>query len=234
VGRTLVIGDLHGCFDEAMELLDRAAVTSSDRVIFTGDLIDRGPKRRECVELAMKHQSVLGNHEERVLQLRYAPGFALNADHRATRDALGPEHLAYFQTLPLFIRLPEFQAAVVHAGAFPGVPLESQDRYHLLHAQCLRPPRRKSWWPSKAPPDATFWSQLWRGPERLIFGHTVLDRPLVSPFAVGVDTGAVHGRMLTALILPDWTTISIPARRKYMGGHDTGVFPIHGGVNAFS
>lgn len=52
--RTIVVGDLHGCYDEAVELLDRLAVTSSDRVIFTGDVVDRGPKRRECVELAMR------------------------------------------------------------------------------------------------------------------------------------------------------------------------------------
>ena len=48
--RTIVIGDLHGCQDEALELLDSLAVTVKDRVIFAGDLVDRGPKRRECVE----------------------------------------------------------------------------------------------------------------------------------------------------------------------------------------
>lgn len=37
--RTIVIGDLHGFHDEALELLDRVAATSSDRVIFTGDLV---------------------------------------------------------------------------------------------------------------------------------------------------------------------------------------------------
>ena len=55
MSRTIVIGDLHGCHDEALDLLDALHVTSSDRVIFAGDLVDRGPKPRECVELAMKH-----------------------------------------------------------------------------------------------------------------------------------------------------------------------------------
>jgi hypothetical protein len=63
-----VIGDLHGCQDEALELLDSLAVTVNDRVIFAGDLVDRGPKRRECVELAMRHSRILGNHEEKHLR----------------------------------------------------------------------------------------------------------------------------------------------------------------------
>jgi hypothetical protein len=46
----------------------------------------------------------------------------------------------------------------------------------------------------------------------------VIDRPLVSPWAVGIDTGAVHGRTLTALALPEWRLVSVPARRSYWGG----------------
>ncbi len=218
MGRTIVVGDLHGCHDEAMELLDAAAVTSSDRVIFAGDLVDRGPKPRECVELAMKHACILGNHEEKHLRMRQRPIEALIPDHAATRRALEPAHYAYFESLPLFLPLPEFGAAVVHAGALPGLSLEAQDPKILLHAQYVSPPDPKTAWPSKAPPGWSFWTHHWKGPERLIFGHTVIDRPLVSPWAVGIDTGAVHGRTLTALILPEWRLVSVPARRCYWGG----------------
>lgn len=232
--RIIVIGDLHGCYDEALELLDKVAATSSDRVIFAGDLIDRGPKRRECVELAMKHECILGNHEERYIHQRRSPDERLLPDHLETRRALDPEHLAYFQTLPLVIRLPEHGAAVVHAGAFPGVPLEEQEHSHLLHAQCLQPPARRSYWPSKAPAGFTFWTNHWKGPERLIFGHTVVDKPLVSEWAVGIDTGCVYGRSLTALVLPDWEIVSVLARRQYKGGKEVATYRIHGDVLAYS
>jgi diadenosine tetraphosphatase ApaH/serine/threonine PP2A family protein phosphatase len=235
MSRTIVIGDLHGCYDEAVELIERAAVTSSDRVIFTGDLVDRGPKRRECVELAMRHESVRGNHEESHLQQRHRDDARLLPDHLETRRALDEAHLRYFETLPLFIRLPEFGAAVVHAGALPGVPLEAQDPYHLLHAQCVKPPGKKSYWPSKAPADFTFWTHHWQGPERLIFGHTVVTEPLMTEHAVGIDTGCVYGRSLTALILPDWTLVRVPARRAYRGGRgDVARFVLHGSVGTFS
>src|SRR5882757_3515451 len=120
--RTIVIGDLHGCYDEAVALLKKLSAGPSDRVIFAGDLVDRGPKPRECVELAMRHECILGNHEEKHLQQRNRPDEKLSPDHLATRRALGPEHYDYFARLPLFIRLPEHGAAVVHAGAMPGVP----------------------------------------------------------------------------------------------------------------
>jgi diadenosine tetraphosphatase ApaH/serine/threonine PP2A family protein phosphatase len=234
--RTLVIGDLHGCYDEAVDLLDRLAATSSDRVIFTGDLVDRGPRRRECVELAMRHESILGNHEEKHLQQRRRRPEELLPDHAATRSVLEDRHFSWFGTLPLFIRLPEAGAAVVHAGVLPGVTLERQPAHTLLHAQCVSPPSTRSFWPSKAPPGWSFWTNHWKGPERIIFGHTVLDRPLLAAWAVGIDTGCVHGRELTALVLPEWRIVSVPARKSYWGPQGGGVasYPVMDGVKCFS
>ena len=234
MNRTIVIGDLHGCYDEALELLDRVAATSSDRIIFTGDLVDRGPKRRECVELAMKHQCILGNHEEKHLQQRRRKDTELLPDHLETRQSLAPEHLDYFATLPHFIHLPEHNAAVVHAGVLPGKSVEEQEPYHLLHAQYVRPPERKSFWPSKAPEGYQFWTHHWKGPERIIFGHTVVDRPLVTEHAVGIDTGCVYGRSLTAVILPSWELVSVPAREPYRGGKSVALIRAHGDVSVFS
>lgn len=235
MSRTIVIGDLHGCFDEAVELLSSLHTTSSDRVIFAGDLVDRGPRPRECVELAMQHECILGNHEEKHLQQRKSAAEKLSPAHLFTRNALEPKHYEYFEKLPLFIRLPEFGAAVVHAGAFPGVPLEQQKPNHLLHIQHVNPPATKSFWPSKAPVDHRFWTHFWEGPERLIFGHSVLDRPLVTKWAVGIDTGGVFGHGLTALVLPEWKLVTLPTRDQG-NGRKSGVaqFDIMDGVKAWS
>lgn len=235
MSRTIIIGDLHGCYDEAVALLRETHAQPSDRVIFAGDLIDRGPKPRECVELAMQHESILGNHEEKHLQQRRRAGEKLSPDHLRTRDALLDRHYEYFARLPTSISLPEANAAVVHAGAYPGVALAAQDQYHLLHIQSIKPPVKKSFWPSKAPADHAFWSTLWRGPERLIFGHSVLSEPLVTEHAVGIDTGAVYGRGLTAVVLPEWKIVTVPSV-DYTGGRKRGIarYAVHGTVNAFS
>lgn len=234
MSRTIVVGDLHGCHAEADSLLDRLQVSVSDRLIFAGDLVDRGPEPKACVELAMKYECVLGNHEEKHLQQRKRAAEKLSPDHLTTRNALDDSHYEYFAKLPLFIRLPEYGAAVVHAGCFPNVPLEQQPAHHLLHLQHINPPATKSFWPSKAPADHRFWTNFWEGPERIIFGHSVLDRPLVSKWAVGIDTGAVFGHGLTALVLPNWELVTQPSR-DFTGGRKTlAKYDVQEGVKAFS
>lgn len=213
--RTIVIGDLHGCYEEARDLLDKCNISSNDKVIFLGDCIDRGPKNRECVELAMSHRSILGNHEEKHLIYRNNPDMQMSEVHTKTRNELSNEHLNYFESLPLFIRIPASNAVAVHAGVLPDLPIENQPPHTLLHCQNIKPPDRKSYWPSKAPAGYKHWVNYWTGPERIIFGHTVLSKPLVSEWAVGIDTGCVFGHTLTAVILPDWEIVSVPAREEH-------------------
>jgi diadenosine tetraphosphatase ApaH/serine/threonine PP2A family protein phosphatase len=234
--RTIVIGDLHGCYDEAIDLLDKLAVTSTDRVIFAGDLIDRGPQRRECLDLAMRNECILGNHEEKHLRMRHRPDSALIPDHLETRRVLANADYEYFESLPLYLLIPEAAAAVVHAGVLPGLPLAEQPASILLHGQCIRPPAGSSQWPSKAPADWKFWTNYWKGPERVIFGHTVLDRPLIAEWAVGIDTGCVHGRTLTAVVLPEWRLVSVPARKTHWGPKGSGMasYAVMDGVTCFS
>jgi hypothetical protein len=125
---------------------------------------------------------------------------------------------------------------VVHAGVWPGLEIERQDPELLLHGQCIRPPEPGTRWPSKAPAGWTFWTHHWKGPERVIFGHTVLDRPLVSAWAVGIDTGCVHGGELTAFVLPEGRLVSVRARRNYFGPKGTGTacYPVIDGVSCYS
>jgi diadenosine tetraphosphatase ApaH/serine/threonine PP2A family protein phosphatase len=234
MNRTIIIGDLHGCHDEAEDLLAKLAVTATDRIIFAGDLVDRGPKPRECVALAMRHEAILGNHEEKHLQQRRRPDDALHPDHARTRALLDEGCYAWMRGLPLYLRLPEANAVVVHAGVLPGRAIEEQLPHTLLHAQCVQPPSTKSHWPSKAPEGFTFWTNHWRGPERVIFGHTVLTRPLVTEHAVGIDTGCVFGGALTAVVLPSWELVSVPAREPHRGPVRVARYPITDDVACFS
>ena len=42
-GRIFVVGDIHGCWDEFVELLEKAGVTEDDQIISVGDIGNRGP-----------------------------------------------------------------------------------------------------------------------------------------------------------------------------------------------
>ena len=54
--RRIIIGDVHGHYDTLIALLDSIAPNNDDRIYFLGDLIDRGPKSAEVVDLVMKNQ----------------------------------------------------------------------------------------------------------------------------------------------------------------------------------
>jgi predicted phosphodiesterase len=72
-GRLLIIGDVHGMLDELKTLLGKADYTASrgDRVIFVGDLINKGPESAGVVQYAMdiNATTVRGNHEDKVLRV---------------------------------------------------------------------------------------------------------------------------------------------------------------------
>jgi bis(5'-nucleosyl)-tetraphosphatase (symmetrical) len=126
---TYAIGDIQGCFDFLMRLLDRIAFDpGNDRLWLTGDLVNRGPQSLEVLRWAYEHRdsitTVLGNHDLHLL--------ALAAGVRDTRakdtvddvlDAPGRnELLDWLRCRPFFV--VEGQYAMVHAGLLPGWTVE--------------------------------------------------------------------------------------------------------------
>ena len=65
------ISDIHGCFDEFMELLGRIRFDPThDTLYILGDAIDRGEKPIDCVKYIMSMKNthfLLGNHEKMML-----------------------------------------------------------------------------------------------------------------------------------------------------------------------
>ncbi len=66
--QTLVIGDIHGCYDELQSLLDKVGLTDTDAIISIGDCIDRGPETPEVLSFFSERtntQLIIGNHERK-------------------------------------------------------------------------------------------------------------------------------------------------------------------------
>lgn len=217
-GRTLVIGDVHGCREEAEDLLVRCHYTPDDDVVFVGDLVAKGPDSAGVIDLCLRigARSVLGNHDAAILRyLRaVAAGEAnpyLKPSHKPVIDALLPHHIAYLESLPLWIALPEHNVLVVHAGLVPGVALADQEPALLLNVRTLRPDGTGS----KGAEDGPLWGTQWHGPELVIFGHHALAGFQQHPFAIGLDTGCCYGRELTACILPGRSFVAVPAHQAY-------------------
>ena len=121
---TYAIGDIHGCWHTLQRLLTRIGFSSArDRLLLTGDLVNRGPFSREVLLWARENEDhvhfVLGNHEMHLL------GAALGAEGFRERDALRPildsadgtELVDWVRTRPLLLIEDEF--VLVHAGLLP-------------------------------------------------------------------------------------------------------------------
>src|SRR3954466_446577 len=109
-GRLIAIGDIHGCHLEFAELLARLALTSEDRLILLGDLVNRGPDSNKVIDLAREHRalSLLGNHERRLLRFHLGgEKKALKAEDHETVSRLRPSDWEYLAAMPLTFEEPE-------------------------------------------------------------------------------------------------------------------------------
>jgi len=72
-GRTIAIGDIHGCATALKALLAMLELTTDDTLVMLGDAIDRGPDSRDVLEQLIavgklcNFVPILGNHEQMLL-----------------------------------------------------------------------------------------------------------------------------------------------------------------------
>ena len=200
-----VVGDVHGCRRELEALLAALDPTEEDLVLFVGDLIRKGPDSRGVVELVRDTPSafsIRGNNEDKLLHGRVeVPELDPVAD--------------YVESLPVVISFGD--AVLVHGGVDPRRPLTEQDVERLLNTRSIPPENGY---------DGPFWFDEYEGPERVFFGHTVLDAPVVTEHVVGLDTGCVYGGALTAYDYRAEEVVSVPAFETYQSRPDRKVLDL--------
>lgn len=129
--RILVIGDIHGGFRALIQVLERAQLTASDRLIFLGDYVDGWSESPKVVDYLMdlaKRQTCIfigGNHESLLLHwLKTGEvrgpwlnngGKASVEAYTAVSEAKRQEHTAFFEQLRDYY-IDEQQRLFIHAG----------------------------------------------------------------------------------------------------------------------
>ncbi len=220
MGKTVIIGDVHGCRLELEALLDAVAFTSGDRLIFVGDLIARGPDSLGVLDVARRTGAIIvrGNHEEKLIAWRTDPSVPLGKIHLEVALSLREVDWTLLHTAPYWFDLPEHGARIIHAGLLPGLPIEKQDPQTLLHIRSVSVKTVNVRDARGSAKKAAFvrWGTLYEGPPHIVFGHNALGGLQLHPWATGLDTGCVYGGRLTAMVLSDGMKIprSIPARRR--------------------
>lgn len=231
IKRTIIIGDIHGCIDEFNELLNILSYDKEeDRLILLGDLIDRGPDSVAVVKKARELQleCVMGNHEHKFLKWYISQGTKVDVyDKHPHYTQFTDEDVNYIFRMSNYIKLPEHNIVVVHAGMRSKVPLINQAKEDLLYIRYIDSNQnllslKKINKLGKAAMDARFWTDFWTGPESIIYGHNVhsYQDPLIEEVAPGVmcyglDTGCCFGGKLTALIVETKEIVQVQAKRPY-------------------
>jgi diadenosine tetraphosphatase ApaH/serine/threonine PP2A family protein phosphatase len=209
--RTIVVGDIHGCYDELTELLQKVNFTANDRVVAVGDLITKGPKNREVLELFMtdpRFSTVIGNHDLALRRMWNGEKLKLKPSKKTTHKELKADketYAAFLNKAPFTIDLNTH--LVVHAGLRPNVAMYSQTTEDMTLLRVLGKDRESH--------DGTPWYDVYEGEKVVLFGHWPAPEPRRGKRAIGLDTGCVYGYNLTAYIIETDELVSVRAKRAY-------------------
>jgi len=230
-----LIGDVHGCLPELLELLSELGYTVDEQsevkppagrtAIFLGDLGDRGPDSPGVLRLVMGMVQagtalcVQGNHDAKLL--RALQGHAVKVTHglEVTLAQLSrepPEFMDvvrdFLTALPHHLLLDDGRLVAVHAG----LPAHLQGRdsgrvwSFALYGDVERQGKSENGLPIRRD-----WAAEYHGPALVAYGHTPVQQPRWKNHTVNLDTGCVFGGQLSALSYPELTTRSVPARAVY-------------------
>ena len=239
-----VIGDLHGCHSELVDLLLllgyqieqvengslAAAAHPEDRLlIFVGDFTDRGPQPLAALRTVHAlveggHCAILGNHDDILLKFfheemdleRGYDGF--DVTQRAVRAISRAEH----EVLCAFLEgLPHHMVVRVPGNAdliaaHAGIPRAyiGQDAPEV-RSRCVYGHTASGRRMLLASATAEL-RRDYADPAGpvCVFGHWVVDEPRVEHRTVAIDTGCAFGGSLTAFRYPEWRFVSVPAKGR--------------------
>jgi protein phosphatase len=232
-----ILGDIHGCLDEALELISqlgysviaeggRYSVTHPQgrKLIFVGDLVDRGPNSPGVIRLAMDAVAsgaafcVAGNHDVKLSRalrgrdVKLTHGLAESLEQlKVETEEFKATAAEWLDRLVSHYVLDGGKLVVAHAGlreemhgrgsgavrqfAMYGETTGETDEYGL--------------------PVRYNWAADYRGKAMVVYGHTPVPEAEWINNTICLDTGCVFGGKLTALRYPEREIMSVPASRMY-------------------
>jgi len=232
-----IIGDIHGCLDETLELLGQLGYSASvdggryalshpdgRKVVFVGDLVDRGPNSPGVIRLVMDAVAagsafcVAGNHDVKLSRALRGRDVKVTHGLKESLEQLKTESeefrrsaAEYLDGLVSHYVLDGGKLVVAHAGlreemhgrgsgavrqfAMYGETTGETDEYGL--------------------PVRYNWAADYRGKAMVVYGHTPVPESEWINNTICLDTGCVFGGKLTALRYPERELVSVPAHRMY-------------------
>ncbi|AMR26004.1 polynucleotide kinase-phosphatase [Hymenobacter psoromatis] len=194
------------------------------KVIFLGDLVDRGPASPQVLRLVMSMVRdglalcVPGNHDIKLL--RHLNGKNVAATHglAETLAQLAAETPAFKEQVRLFLDglvshyvLDGGRLVVAHAGLTEDMQGRGSGavRSFALYGETTGETDEFGL------PVRYHWASEYRGRAMVVYGHTPVPEPEWLNNTIDIDTGCVFGGRLTALRYPERALVAVPAHRVY-------------------
>ena len=211
--RTIIIGDVHGCDKELARLLKKLEVRKQDRLIFVGDILNKGPNSSKVWDmyLDLKAEAVLGNHEWYLIEQADRKKPKWNSYFRLQREFGKKKFNRLIDQLhkwPLYIKEEEFN--VVHAGRVPGKRLRESTARELTTIRTWDGKGTNLQSPKNPP-----WFDFYTRNKLIVYGHWAAKGLVQRDNVIGLDSGCLYGGRLSALVLPERRIISVKAKRSY-------------------
>ncbi len=232
-----IIGDIHGCYDELATLLRKLGYELDDttapprcqhpagrKAVFLGDLVDRGPKIVEVLQLVMAMVGqgsalcVPGNHEAKLLrklrgkEVRVSHGLQETLDQLARLGETEQRQIADFiDGLVSHYVLDDGKLVVAHAGLKQSMQGRGSGgvREFCLYGETTGETDEYGL------PVRYNWASDYRGRALVVYGHTPVPQPEWQNNTLCIDTGCVFGGALTALRYPERELQQVEAARAY-------------------
>jgi bis(5'-nucleosyl)-tetraphosphatase (symmetrical) len=177
---TYVVGDVQGCFDSLVKLLERIGFTASDKLWLVGDVVNRGPRSLDSLRfvknLGAQATMVLGNHDLHLLAVSHGVGKVKRLDTIAEiLDAPDCEELlAWLSCQPLVHRANGW--TMLHAGLIPQWSVDDALAYGEELSSVLQSSRARKFYRHMYGNEPARWSDSLRGYDRLRFITNVFTR----------------------------------------------------------
>lgn len=229
-----IIGDIHGCLDELIELLKTLGYqVDSDltvtplagrKAVFVGDLVDRGPATPGVLKLVMGMVAaktglcVPGNHDIKLMRklggkdVKISHGLAESLEQL---EAESPEFKRqakdFIDSLISHYVLDDGKLVVAHAG----MKQSMQGRGSGKVSEFALYGETTGEIDDYGLPVRHNWAAEYRGKAMVVYGHTPVPEPEWLNNTINIDTGCVFGGKLTALRYPERELISVPSKKMH-------------------
>lgn len=230
-----IIGDIHGCYEELVQLIAQLGYREERgvyihpkgrKIVSIGDLNDRGPDNLKTIHLIMNMVEkglglyVYGNHCNKFY--RYLLGRKVQISHglentveeyeklsKSEQEAFKNRYVKFYEQQSYYWILDEGRLVVAHAGIKEAL-IGREDR--RVEKFCLYGDitGEKD---AEGHPVRRDWAKEYRGGAMIVYGHTPVCEPIWINNTLDIDLGCVFGGKLAALRYPEKEIVAVDSKQ---------------------